>query len=243
MVTAVIARYRLPAGASRRRQPDGVAAPGGAPRGRPRTPCAPGWLATTARRECLQVIRLRGRETPVDPQGTTMGGASESPETDEDLLREERAQVLRAALLELSPPRRELLMLLMADPPSPTTRSVRSWASPSAASAPPGPAPSRQAAQHPGGHGAFDVLTVAGSPGWLRPRAPGPRALQGGLPICLRIQRDPGFLDRAHVFVIEDRWGDVVGGYLVDTRPPLRTLVRLPEAAAGELWRPSPWRA
>ena len=28
----------------------------------------PGWLATTARNESLQVIRRRGRDTPVDPQ-------------------------------------------------------------------------------------------------------------------------------------------------------------------------------
>ena len=77
----------------------------------------PGWLATTTRHEALRVIRLRDRQTPVDPQGGTLEHLGVSPELTEDLLREERAQALREAMLELSAARQELVMLLLADPP------------------------------------------------------------------------------------------------------------------------------
>ena len=77
----------------------------------------PGWLATTARNEALNVIRRRGNDTPVDPQSSTMTGASDLPELDDNLIRQERAHALREAILELPPQRRELLTLLMADPP------------------------------------------------------------------------------------------------------------------------------
>jgi RNA polymerase sigma factor (sigma-70 family) len=117
MVTAVIARYRLsPTQADDVNQTVWLRlvehlADIREPR------ALPGWLATTARRECLRVIKLRGRETPVDPLGARMTAAIEPAELHEDLLREERAQMLRKALLELSPQRREVLTLLMADPP------------------------------------------------------------------------------------------------------------------------------
>jgi RNA polymerase sigma factor (sigma-70 family) len=77
----------------------------------------PGWLATTARNQSLQVIRLRGRDTPVDPQWAPWERPDCMPELDNDLIREERAVALRQAMLELAPPCRELLRLLMVDPP------------------------------------------------------------------------------------------------------------------------------
>jgi RNA polymerase sigma factor (sigma-70 family) len=77
----------------------------------------PGWLVTTTRNEALRIIRLRGRDTPVDPQGYTLERIGEQPELDEELIRDERAQALRAALLELPAGRRELLELLLMDPP------------------------------------------------------------------------------------------------------------------------------
>ena len=73
----------------------------------------PGWLVTTARNEALRVIRLRGRATPVDPQGDALERIGEQPDVDEALIRDERAQALRAALLELPAGRRELLELLL----------------------------------------------------------------------------------------------------------------------------------
>jgi RNA polymerase sigma factor (sigma-70 family) len=77
----------------------------------------PGWLVTTARNEALRVIRLRGRDLPVDPQGVTLERLGEQPELDVELIRDERTRALRAALLELPAGRRELLELLLTDPP------------------------------------------------------------------------------------------------------------------------------
>ena len=77
----------------------------------------PGWLAAIARNESLQIIRLRGRATPVDPQWAPWERPDHRPELDNDLIREERAIALREAMLQLAPQRRELLRLLMVDPP------------------------------------------------------------------------------------------------------------------------------
>jgi RNA polymerase sigma factor (sigma-70 family) len=77
----------------------------------------PGWLVTTTRNEALRIIRLRGRDTPVDPQGFILERIGEQPELDEELIRDERAQAFREALLELPAGRRELLELLLTDPP------------------------------------------------------------------------------------------------------------------------------
>ena len=77
----------------------------------------PGWLVTTTRNEALRVIRLRGRAIPVDPQGVTLERLAEQPEADEELIRDERTRALRAGLLELPAGRRELLELLLTDPP------------------------------------------------------------------------------------------------------------------------------
>jgi RNA polymerase sigma factor (sigma-70 family) len=79
----------------------------------------PGWLAAIARNESLKVIRLRARATPADPQWATWERPDHRPELDNDLIREERSIALREAMLELTPQRRELLRLLMVDPPIP----------------------------------------------------------------------------------------------------------------------------
>ena len=77
----------------------------------------PGWLSTTCRNEALRVIRLRGRDSLTDPQGTTFDRLVHDVAVDEGLLREERAQALRDGLAELPAGRRELLELLLTDPP------------------------------------------------------------------------------------------------------------------------------
>jgi RNA polymerase sigma factor (sigma-70 family) len=46
-----------------------------------------------------------------------MARADDLPELDEDLIREERLNALREAMIELPPQRRELLELLMTEPP------------------------------------------------------------------------------------------------------------------------------
>jgi RNA polymerase sigma factor (sigma-70 family) len=78
----------------------------------------PGWLATTTRNESLLTIRRRTRDLPVDPQGAALDGrADDGPEAGDDLVRDLRCHALREALQELPDQRRELLVLLLADPP------------------------------------------------------------------------------------------------------------------------------
>jgi RNA polymerase sigma factor (sigma-70 family) len=78
----------------------------------------PGWIRTTTRNECLRVLAARGRVQVVDPQEG--GGFAENPSdgaVDDELLAAERRQALREALTELPAGRRDLLLLLLTDPP------------------------------------------------------------------------------------------------------------------------------
>lgn len=75
-----------------------------------------GWLATTARRECLRVLRTSARERPA-PTDTTMTEIPDQAEPlDAALLIEERDAALWRALETLSDRCRELLRVLMATP-------------------------------------------------------------------------------------------------------------------------------
>lgn len=89
--------------------------------GRLREPQAlPGWLATTARRECITVLRRSGRQIPVDIELEAPAGGSgdvEAPPLDARLVADERAEALRAAFATLPPSCQVLLRLLMTDPP------------------------------------------------------------------------------------------------------------------------------
>lgn len=74
----------------------------------------PSWLVTTARRECLKLLRDRQRQIP---DGTEFVIETES-DTDTWLLAEERRDAVRAAF-ELLPQRdRVLLAMLCSDPPA-----------------------------------------------------------------------------------------------------------------------------
>ena len=89
-----------------------------------RVPAAlPGWLATTTRRECLRVLRLKetreGYEDGADLETLVDGGAAD---VDGDLLAAERRLALRAAFARLPPQCRRLLGLLLQDPPVPYSR-------------------------------------------------------------------------------------------------------------------------
>jgi RNA polymerase sigma factor (sigma-70 family) len=77
----------------------------------------PGWIRTTTRNECLRRLAARGRVRPVDPQDDRGLDAVELDVADEELLAAERRQLLREALAELPAARRELLVLLLTDPP------------------------------------------------------------------------------------------------------------------------------
>lgn len=87
--------------------------------GRLREPAAlPGWLATTTQRECLRVLRAARRhdhaellpeeQMPPDPDATMI---------EEEILAAERDAGIRAAFAELPRGCRELLALLVSDPP------------------------------------------------------------------------------------------------------------------------------
>jgi RNA polymerase sigma factor (sigma-70 family) len=84
-----------------------------------REPAAlPGWLAKTTRNECLRVLRVTHRhahaglpsedQMPMDPDAVVI---------DDEILRAERDAALRTAFAELPPRCRELLSMLMRDPP------------------------------------------------------------------------------------------------------------------------------
>lgn len=85
-----------------------------------REPAAlPGWISTTTRNECLRLLAARKRMTPVDPMdSTSLEGVTEDV-SDADLVALEARQALREGLAELPAGRRELLMMLLADPPIP----------------------------------------------------------------------------------------------------------------------------
>lgn len=76
----------------------------------------PGWIATTARHECIRVTNANRRTVPVDPQGGRLDGVSDS-DMDERVLHIERERALREGLAELPVHQREILLLLAADPP------------------------------------------------------------------------------------------------------------------------------
>lgn len=86
-----------------------------------REPAAlPGWLATTARRECYRVSRASCRQAAADQVPDAGNLPDEQAATAEDeLLAAERHAALRAAFSDLPPSCQQLLALLTADPPVP----------------------------------------------------------------------------------------------------------------------------
>ena len=72
------------------------------------------WLASTARRECLRVLRAGARELPSDDE---LPASGDTPGSDDRLLREERDSALWRAFERLSARCQALLRVLMADPP------------------------------------------------------------------------------------------------------------------------------
>ncbi|MDI6104928.1 sigma-70 family RNA polymerase sigma factor [Actinoplanes sp. NEAU-A12] len=91
----------------------------------------PMWIITTARNECLRQIKASRRTRPFDPvgEGTAYAGspaaglaplAGAAPgDPDEHLVRAARHQALLAGLAELPEHQRDLLLLLIEDPPLP----------------------------------------------------------------------------------------------------------------------------
>jgi RNA polymerase sigma factor (sigma-70 family) len=75
-----------------------------------------GWLATTARREALALLRRASRDVPSDLEA--LGDVADGlPALDEDLLRSEEHRALWRAFGRLSDNCQRLLRVLFADPP------------------------------------------------------------------------------------------------------------------------------
>lgn len=78
----------------------------------------PGWIVTTTRHEALRVLKLRERTVTVDPQvELTLAAASDAGSVDDEVLRDEQHHALREGVRELRPLHRDLLVLLLEDPP------------------------------------------------------------------------------------------------------------------------------
>jgi RNA polymerase sigma factor (sigma-70 family) len=76
-----------------------------------------GWLAATARREALMLLRRSGRDVLVDTAGALASLPGDGPELDERLLRDEEHQLLWRAFAQLSASCQRLLRIAFADPP------------------------------------------------------------------------------------------------------------------------------
>jgi RNA polymerase sigma factor (sigma-70 family) len=85
----------------------------------------PGWIATTAANACLSVVKSQGRAIPTDPVTLSqrdeatqvLSTAYELSEPTAAVLRREDSQFLHDGLDELPTEQRDLLILLIADPP------------------------------------------------------------------------------------------------------------------------------
>ncbi len=80
--------------------------------------CLAGWLATTARRECLRMLRSAGRRTFADDEDAILDLVDERcAPVDARLLAEERDVALWRCFEQLSARCQVLLRILMATPP------------------------------------------------------------------------------------------------------------------------------
>ena len=85
----------------------------------------PGWIAKTTANACLSMVKTQARTIPTDPVAlnernaavTPLGAACEPTEPTAALQRQEDWQYLQKGLDELPTEQRDLLALLMADPP------------------------------------------------------------------------------------------------------------------------------
>ncbi|MCA1709936.1 MAG: sigma-70 family RNA polymerase sigma factor, partial [Actinobacteria bacterium] len=99
-----------------------------------------GWLATTATRECLHILRRAQRtQTLTEAVADNLPDPATGPE--QRVIDTQTAQTLRTLIAELPPRRRRLLQALFSDHPRPTPSCPAPPESPWAASAPPATGP------------------------------------------------------------------------------------------------------
>lgn len=79
------------------------------------------WLETTARRECLGLLRRRTRERPTDDAQLTDKPCE--PVAEQRLVAAERSKALAERLVQLPPHQRRLLVALLAEP-APSYREI-----------------------------------------------------------------------------------------------------------------------
>ena len=89
----------------------------------------PGWIATTTSHRCSETSRAHKRSVTVDPlaigsfdlvdTAAKRINSDRSSEIDDDLLRAEERSAVQDGLAELTKTQRQLLLLLVADPPVP----------------------------------------------------------------------------------------------------------------------------
>jgi RNA polymerase sigma factor (sigma-70 family) len=77
----------------------------------------PGWLATTTRRECMRTLRAARRDLETLPPEGQDAPDPHAAVIEQDLIEAERNAALRAAFADLPGGCKELLSMLMADPP------------------------------------------------------------------------------------------------------------------------------
>lgn len=83
-----------------------------------REPAAlPGWLATTTRRECLRVLGEARKRDRFGPPADELQAPDETVMIEQDIIAAERNAAVRAAFAELPRPCRQLLSMLISDPP------------------------------------------------------------------------------------------------------------------------------
>lgn len=75
------------------------------------------WLATTARREALMLLRRSGRDVPFDFADNLGDSPDEAVGLEEHLISNEERQLLRQAFIRLSANCQRLLRVVFADPP------------------------------------------------------------------------------------------------------------------------------
>ena len=84
-----------------------------------------GWLATTARRECLHILRQQAKHTPTPTDAVAEHVIDPSVGPEQRVIDRDTAQTLWRLVAELSPLRRTLLRALFTDNPRPYTEVAR----------------------------------------------------------------------------------------------------------------------